>query len=66
MGHPGQKYVKDVDQPVWRKSVHFKWFRDICPRQSGTVGIEVRGGRKPTDLAEIEDFNLGHPGQNYA
>ncbi|KAH9321736.1 hypothetical protein KI387_016375, partial [Taxus chinensis] len=29
-------YVKDADQPIWRKSVHFGRFKS--PRQSGTVG----------------------------
>ncbi|KAH9325899.1 hypothetical protein KI387_006077, partial [Taxus chinensis] len=27
------------------KEAHFRWFGRICPRQSGTVGPEVHGGR---------------------
>ncbi|KAH9315924.1 hypothetical protein KI387_024551, partial [Taxus chinensis] len=41
-GQLGQRYTRDADRPVWRKSVHFGWFGDICPGQSGTVGTEVR------------------------
>ncbi|KAH9322152.1 hypothetical protein KI387_016791, partial [Taxus chinensis] len=52
MGQPGQKYTKDTDRPIWRKSVHFRLFRDICPRHSGTVGTRVRGGCKPVGSAE--------------
>ncbi|KAH9301650.1 hypothetical protein KI387_013233, partial [Taxus chinensis] len=37
-GQLGQKYVKDMDRPVWRKSVHIGRFGEICPRQSRTVG----------------------------
>ncbi|KAH9297659.1 hypothetical protein KI387_029341, partial [Taxus chinensis] len=40
----GQKYAKDADRPVWRKSVHFRRARRICPRQSGTVGTKVHRG----------------------
>ncbi|KAH9294140.1 hypothetical protein KI387_040656, partial [Taxus chinensis] len=46
LGQLGQKYAKDADQPVWRKSVHFGWFGDICPRQFGTFGTKVRGGHE--------------------
>ncbi|KAH9322271.1 hypothetical protein KI387_016910, partial [Taxus chinensis] len=66
MGHLGQKYARDADQPVWRKSVHFRRFGDICPRQSGTVGKKVRGGRELAGSAETEDFHFGHRGQKYA
>ncbi|KAH9331192.1 hypothetical protein KI387_003300, partial [Taxus chinensis] len=61
--NPGQKYAKDVDRSVWHKAVHFGRFEKICPRQSGTVGTKLLGGREPADLAETEDFRLGHPGQ---
>ncbi|KAH9319741.1 hypothetical protein KI387_021510, partial [Taxus chinensis] len=59
-GHPGQKYARDTDRPIWRKSVHFGRFGDICPRRSRTSGPKVRGGREPADSAEIGDF---HPRQ---
>ncbi|KAH9291340.1 hypothetical protein KI387_043470, partial [Taxus chinensis] len=65
----GQKYARDADRPVWHKSIHFRRSEEIFPRQSGTVGTEVRGGREPAGSAEIEDFHLGHPThfcQNYA
>ncbi|KAH9325896.1 hypothetical protein KI387_006074, partial [Taxus chinensis] len=65
-GQLGQKYARDADRPVWRKSVHVSWFREICPRQSRTVATRVRGGRKPAGSAETEDFCLGHLGQKYA
>ncbi|KAH9312056.1 hypothetical protein KI387_027091, partial [Taxus chinensis] len=65
-GHPGQKYVKGTDRPVWCKAVHFGRAGEICPRQSRTVGPRVRGGREPAGSAETEDFHLGHPGQKYA
>ncbi|KAH9322148.1 hypothetical protein KI387_016787, partial [Taxus chinensis] len=52
-----QKYTRDADQPVWHKSVHFGRFRDICPRQSKTVGTKVHGGRELADSAETGDFH---------
>ncbi|KAH9324445.1 hypothetical protein KI387_004623, partial [Taxus chinensis] len=66
LGQLGQKYARDADRPVWRKSVHFGRFGDICPRQFGIVGTKVRGGREPADSAETRDFRLGHLGQKYA
>ncbi|KAH9312008.1 hypothetical protein KI387_027043, partial [Taxus chinensis] len=56
LGNLQQEYVKDADRPVWCKLVHFRWFGEICPRQSGTVGTRVRRGREPAGSAEIEDF----------
>ncbi|KAH9325638.1 hypothetical protein KI387_005816, partial [Taxus chinensis] len=45
LGQPGKKYAGDVNQPIFQKTVHFGWFGDIFPRQSGIVGIKVRKGR---------------------
>ncbi|KAH9293756.1 hypothetical protein KI387_041041, partial [Taxus chinensis] len=61
-GTLGQKYARDANRPVWRKSVHFGWFGDICPRQFGTSGPKVRGGREPAGLAEIGDRQFGTVG----
>ncbi|KAH9305339.1 hypothetical protein KI387_009743, partial [Taxus chinensis] len=55
-GHPGQKYAKGADRPVWRKAVHFGRAGDICSRRSGTVRPRVRRGREPAGSAETEDF----------
>ncbi|KAH9301818.1 hypothetical protein KI387_013401, partial [Taxus chinensis] len=38
--------MKDADRPVWCKSVHFRRFGSICPRQFGTSGPKIREGRK--------------------
>ncbi|KAH9330675.1 hypothetical protein KI387_002783, partial [Taxus chinensis] len=62
-GHSGQKYAEDADRPVWCKSVHFGRVGEICPRQSGTVGTKVRGGREPPGSAETGNFRLGQLGR---
>ncbi|KAH9322418.1 hypothetical protein KI387_017057, partial [Taxus chinensis] len=62
MGQLGQRYAKDADWPVKRKSVHFGRFGEICPRQSGTVGTKVRGGHEPAESVETEDFRTGTSG----
>ncbi|KAH9289931.1 hypothetical protein KI387_034048, partial [Taxus chinensis] len=66
LGHPGQKYARDADRPVWRKSVHFGRLRDICPRQSGIAGPKVCRGREPTDSPKTGDFHPGQLGQKDA
>ncbi|KAH9299239.1 hypothetical protein KI387_030921, partial [Taxus chinensis] len=45
LGQPGQKYAWDANRSICRRTIHFKRFGDICPKQSETVGMKVREGR---------------------
>ncbi|KAH9297389.1 hypothetical protein KI387_029071, partial [Taxus chinensis] len=40
----GQLGHRDANRPIRQQTVYFRWFGDICPRQSGTVGTNVCAG----------------------
>ncbi|KAH9312057.1 hypothetical protein KI387_027092, partial [Taxus chinensis] len=47
-GHPGQKYAKGADQPVWRKAVHFGQAREFFPGSPRQLGQEyVEDAKRP-------------------
>ncbi|KAH9294039.1 hypothetical protein KI387_040760, partial [Taxus chinensis] len=51
-------YARDANRPKSRQTVRIGRSGDIFPRQPGTVGTKVRGGRELADSAETGDFHL--------